>query len=194
MIAYKGFTKDLTATMGQGVYQFKIGETVEESHAKCASKGFHCAEDPLDVLRYYSASSSRYCIVRAEGDIHEDAVDSRISCTKITLVKEISRQQLAAHACNFMYKHPMRKPNERVKKEWGSAEDCFVIVRGKNPVAKGKKETILFLLLEEEHSCEIVKITALEVDGKQYKQNVYYDTEGKEAGHEESGSEEVKNA
>jgi len=180
MLAYKGFTKDLTAALGSGNYQFEIGVKAETEKAKCASTGFHCAEDPLDVLDYYSGPTDRYCIVKAEGDIHEDAHGSRISCTSLTPVKEITRQQLAAHACDYMYRHPNRETNKAVAEERGKADNYFAIVRGKNPIAKGRKGTVIFLLSEARESREIIGITALEIDGKQYKENVYYDSEGKE--------------
>lgn len=193
MIAYKGFTKDLTARMGKGVYQFEIGKTVEEAAAKCANTGFHCAEDPLDVLTYYNSENDRYCIVEADGDIHEDACGSRISCTRITLIKEISRQQLALHGCNFMYQHPERECSRIVQTEKGKADKYFAIVRGKDPVAKGSKGTLLLLLKELPDSSEIQEIAAYEVDGKEYRENVFYDIGGKEVGHEKGRTKEIKN-
>lgn len=48
MIAYKGFLPGLIC---RG-YQFRMGLNVTEK-ANCAHNGFHCAEDPLDCLRYY---------------------------------------------------------------------------------------------------------------------------------------------
>lgn len=179
MLAFKGFAKDMTARLGKGTYQFTIGKTEEESEARCSRTGFHCAEDPLDALGYYSGDSDRYCIVQADGDIHEDACGTRISCTRITPVKEISRKELALHACNFMYKHPERKWNTWVQHNKGQADNYFAIVRGKNPAAKGKMGTLLLLLQEEEGSCEIISIAALEIDGEQYKENTYYDIAGK---------------
>lgn len=180
MIAYKGFSSDLTARMGKGTYQFEMNKTAEEKEARCANAGFHCAEEPLDVLDYYDSPEDRYCIVRAEGDIHEDARGSRISCTRITPVKEITRWELALEECRFLYKHPYRGYNSRVRKEKGEADEYFVIVRGKNPAAKGKKATVLFLLKENTDSAEIEEIGVYEVDGKEIEANTYYDISGKE--------------
>lgn len=50
MYAYKGFEPDLSC---RG-YRFVMGKNVTPE-ANCASNGFHCAEDPLDCLSYYSA-------------------------------------------------------------------------------------------------------------------------------------------
>ena len=183
MIAYKGFNQDMTCTLGHGRFQYQIGVTVDESEtgAKCANYGLHCAEDPLDVLNYYrSPESSRYFIVKAEGDIHEDARDSRIACTKLTPVKELSIQKLALHACHFMISRPEREPNSRVWKEKGTADKYFAIVRGKKPMARGDKGATLFLLQEDKDSKEIIEFAAYEVDGVEIKEDTYYDIDGRE--------------
>ena len=71
MIAYKGFEKGLVC---RG-YQFVMGLNCTEK-ANCRENGFHCAEDPLDCLTYYSnMDNSEYYIVNAGGDVHEDGVD-----------------------------------------------------------------------------------------------------------------------
>ena len=49
MIAYKGFRPGMIC-IG---YQFQMGLNVTEK-ANCRQNGFHCAEDPLDCLSYYS--------------------------------------------------------------------------------------------------------------------------------------------
>ena len=35
MIAYKGFNKDLTCTMGKGRFQYEVGKSYKEDSAKC---------------------------------------------------------------------------------------------------------------------------------------------------------------
>lgn len=83
MIAYKGFHSGLVC---RG-YQFVMGLNVTEQ-ANCAADGFHCAEDPLDCLTYYSnMEHSEYCLVNAGGDVDEDGSDSNISCTELTILK-----------------------------------------------------------------------------------------------------------
>ena len=188
MIAYKGFSKDLTAVMGKGKFQFKMNETVEEKEAKCANTGFHCAEEPLDVLRYYNGKDDRYCIVKAEGDIHEDAHGSRISCTKITLLKEITLQELVMTECTFLYNHPYREHSHLVQKDRGESGNTFVIVRGKNPIAKGKKGTNMFFLKEKDDSVEIIELGAYEVDGKEIKEGIFYDIRGNEVKDDKEGA------
>ncbi len=59
MIAYKGFRPGLIC---RG-YQFVMGLNTTEK-ANCRENGFHCAEDPLDCLSYYSSlEHSEYYIV-----------------------------------------------------------------------------------------------------------------------------------
>ena len=70
--AYKGFHKDLTCTMGRGVFQYREHEWLEEQEANCARNGFHCCYNPLDCLHYYNNfKESAYYFVYADGDIHE---------------------------------------------------------------------------------------------------------------------------
>ena len=65
MIAYKGFQ---TGLICRG-YQFVMGLNVTEE-ANCKTNGFHCAENPLDCLTYYSyPNSSEYYIVGLDGSI-----------------------------------------------------------------------------------------------------------------------------
>lgn len=51
--AYKGFNKDLTCTMGNGCFQYRENEWMEEPEANCVRNGFHCCYNPLDCLSYY---------------------------------------------------------------------------------------------------------------------------------------------
>lgn len=53
MLAYKGFKKDLTCTFGQGIFQYEADQTMKEDSSKCQDRGLHCAENPLECLRWY---------------------------------------------------------------------------------------------------------------------------------------------
>jgi len=183
MLAYKAFNSELQATLGKGIFQFEPGKTYEESECKCSHNGFHCAENPLCTLRYYSRKDARFFIVKAEGDINQDGYGSRISCTKITLVREIDRIQLAAHACRYMQKYPERDPESSyVKEKKGKCYESedFVIVRGKSPMAAGVKGAHLFLMKEKKNSKEIEDIHVVYVDGEEYRENVWYGIRGGE--------------
>lgn len=177
MIAYKGFNKDLVCTMGKGQFQYEVGKTYKEERAKCASTGFHCVEEPIEVRSWYSSESSRYCIVDAGGDINEDG-GNRISCTEMTILKEITLQQLGIMECKWMQEHPTRAYSRHVWKDCGQAEENgIVIVRGKNPKAKGEIGSTLFILREEKGAIE--EIGVFQIDGMEYKPDTYYRVDGR---------------
>lgn len=102
MYAYKGFEPNLSC---RG-YQFVMGKNVTEE-ANCARNGFHCAENPLDCLSYYSdMDRSIYCLVQPSGDIDEDDWDSKIACTELTILRRLTRKEFFLHALAYMVDHP----------------------------------------------------------------------------------------
>lgn len=179
MIAYKGFNEDLTCTLGKGKFKYEIGKTYKEEKAQCINAGFHCVEEPLEVLSWYP--NGRYCMVDAGGDIHEDGSD-RISCTKMKILKEVTLEQLAALECEWIIQHPDRKECFRIRKNTGTAkENGIVIVRGKNPKAAGEKGATIFLLKEGKGTKEIAEAGAYKIDGKEFLPDVFYKADGRRA-------------
>lgn len=179
MIAYKGFNKDLTCTMGRGRYQYEVGKTYKEDKAKCVGAGFHCVEEPIEVLRWYP--DGRFCVVDASGDINEDG-DDKIACTEMTVIKEVSLKQLGALECQWIMEHPDRKASRQIQNESGKAwANRIVIVRGKNPRAAGELGATIFLLKEEKGSSVIAEAGAFEIDGQEYMQGIYYRVDGRRA-------------
>ena len=181
MMAYKAFNGALQATLGKGVFQFEAGKTYEEDECKCAKNGFHCAENPLCALSYYSSMDTRFFVVKAEGDINQDGTGSRISCTRLTLVREIDRIKLAAHACMYIQRYPDRdEESNYVRHKKGSCVRAgdFVIVRGKSPQAAGVKGSWLFLLKEEKGSKKIEGVYPVYIDGEEYRENRWYGIKG----------------
>lgn len=177
MRAIKAFNANLCATLGKGTFSMEPGKTYEETEAKCAHNGFHCAENPLCALGYYNSMDSRFFIVEAGGDINQDGYGTRISCTKLTLLKEISRIQLAVLACQYIQQYPDREEKEtHLERDSGSVntKGDFVIVRGKNPEGKGVKGSYIFLMKEKKNSREIAQIQAAYVDGVVIKAGKYY--------------------
>ena len=68
-------------------------ETNTTEKANCRENGFHCAENPLDCLSYYSSlEHSEYYIVNAGGDIDEDEHDSKIACTERDMIKQLTKE------------------------------------------------------------------------------------------------------
>lgn len=177
MIAYKGFEPGLICRD----YQFKMGLNVTDK-ANCARNGFHCAEDPLDCLRYYpDMKRFEYYLVDAGGDVDEDANDSKISCTQLTILKKLDREEFFLHALAYMMDHPARKCNSQVTREAGWAEkNGFVVVRGVDPIARGGQNSILAFAKEDPETGKIIQVSLACVDGKRAKPNVWYDADWKE--------------
>lgn len=178
--AYKGFRKDLTC-MG---YQFKLNEWNEEKEANCVRNGLHCAANPLDCLSYYpNWQESVYYLVLADGDINEDGNDSKISCTKMKLVKQLSLEEFIAHSLNYMAKHPFIKCSSRyIADDKGTAINGFIISRGKNPVAKGKTGDIIGFAKEELLSPKVIELGMHLIDGEKLLPDTYYRLDGSVAG------------
>ncbi len=154
MVAFKGFSPDLTARFGRGRYQFAPGQTHREKKSKTASCGFHCCENPFACLSYYSLGKDRFFLVEAAGSIDEDDND-RISCTEITLIKELDIKQFAGYGMIYMVKHPLREGWERSNKDVLAARDKangtghkIAIARGPRPLAMGREGTTIGLILE----------------------------------------------
>lgn len=178
MKAYKGFNSNLDCTRGQGTFHYEVGKTYKEDSAKCASKGFHCVEQPLDVLSWYDGYGARYCEVEAGGDINEDG-DDRISCTEMTIVKEYTLEQIGLLECLWLKDHPERKPSIHVKENFGQAyEGGIVVVRGRNPKAKGEINSAIFLIKVDRYG-EAVKIGGYVVDGKECLPGKVYNVLGR---------------
>ncbi len=179
MIAYKGFCKGLVC---RG-YQFQMGMNITPE-ANCAKNGFHCAENPLDCLTYYSdLDTSEYCIVQAGGDLHEDGGDSKISCTELIILKKLSLRELFLHGLAYMSDHPKRVWSGQVRRDRAEATfyQQYAIVRGLDPIARGPRGSIL-AFAQEDASGTIVQIALGEVDGIKVRENVWYGVDLTERG------------
>lgn len=182
MIAYKGFHGDLTCTKGKGTFQYTPGMKIVEDASKCARTGLHCAEYVLDCLTWYPlGEGNRYFQVEAEGSIDEDAIDSKISCTEMTLVRELSVKEIALQAMNYIILHPNRawERNDsycQVTRDTaeGIGEGSIAIARGKDPMVKGELGTVAGLLVECEDSDEICAAKFFVIDGEKTKPCRWY--------------------
>lgn len=172
MIAYKGFNEDMTCTLGHGKYQYVIGETVQEESSKCARAGLHCAENPLDCLDYYHlGGNNRYCLVEAMGSLDEDAVDSKISCTRMRIVRELNLKQLCSAAMAYMLQHPDRewvKSGHLLEVKYleavGDGKGAIAIARGENPRVRGKEGAAVGILKEKDGFFMAAKVGIVGVD------------------------------
>lgn len=180
MIAYKGFKKDLTCTLGKGTYQYEPGKTVREERSKAANAGFHCTENPLECFGWYPlGQENRYWMVEAAGSLDECGTDAKIACTEITLLKELTIPEMAAEAMAYMVRHPVRTWEtsgnllevKRDKAE-GAGPGSIAIARGKAPKAKGKAGSVIGLL-EEDDNGEIISAKLFQINEK-WKEDTWY--------------------
>lgn len=170
MIAYKGFGPGLVC---RG-YQFVMGLNQTEK-ADCRQNGFHCAEDPLDCLTYYSnIRQAEYYIVNAGGDMDEDGEDTKISCTELTILKRLTKEELFLHGLAFMADHPLREWSRHVAKDRAEASAGYAVVRGTDPAARGSAGDILAFAKEDPVSGRILQIALAQVDGRKIFPNVWY--------------------
>lgn len=189
MIAYKGFTKNLTAVMGKGEFQYKEGVTYKEEEAKAARTGFHCCENPLDVLSWYhNMDEDVYYIVDAGGTVNEDGYQTRISCTELTLLHRMDIYEFVEEAVKYMFLHPQREWNNHVKEEEAEAYKHFAIARGKSPRVKGKPGTVIALIKECPDSPEIEDYEIYIVGQNGIKEDTWYGMTGEENVDEETGA------
>ena len=136
MIAYKGFQKDLKCR-GFQFQEYGINETEK---ANCRQNGFHCAENPLDCLCYYpNWKNSVYYIVDASGDLDEDGEDSKISCTKMRLLKKIELRSLLLHELLTWRNIQTGNGTPMLQKKTGPAATDFALYVEKAPKPKDKR-------------------------------------------------------
>lgn len=182
--AYKMFNKDLTCTKGRGKYQYCEGVWIEEKEANCVRNGFHAAKNPLDCLNYYRWDDSVCYVVEIDGDIDEDSTDSKVACTRIRLDRKLNLSQFVAHACWYIMQHAQLEDHRLVQHEVGDLDRAandqskFVIVRGKDPKARGLIGDVIGLVQEEEDSKEIRAAGAFMIDGKKYRPGIWYNAWG----------------
>ncbi len=153
-------------------YQFVMGLNTTEK-ANCRENGFHCAEDPLDCLSYYSSlEHSEYYIVNAGGDIDEDEHDSKIACTELTVIKRLTKEELFLHglaymASNYTPVSSMWQPTG----QWRTAAMRWYGV--KTPLPPASWETFAFAK-EAPDSESIVQVAVGRIDGVTLLPDVWY--------------------
>ena len=146
MIVYKATNNDMTCTMGHGIFQYQLGVPATAEKSKCGDTGLHACEYVLDCARYYGLGRDhRYFKAKAEGDIAEDGSNTRIACTRLTLLKELTNRDIAKEAMLYMIHHPRRDnweaSNLMVQVKENTAEiripDGIAIARGIHPKVSG---------------------------------------------------------
>ena len=170
MLAYKGFKSDLTCTFGRGTFRYQTGQTIKSEGSKAQHTGLHCAENPVECLRWYPlGGENRYFLVEAAGSIDElGGTDTQLACTEMTLLKELSLKEFAGHAMMYMVKHPLRdwKRDSRMlqiaEDEAEADENGIAIARGLHPKVKGKHGAVLGLIRDNGGLIEDAKLFTVE--------------------------------
>ena len=162
-------------------YQFKVGVN-ECDHATCVKEGFHAAENPLDCLSYYGnfdKSECWYCY--ADGDIHEDGRDSKISCTRLEILCRLSKADFVAAAMMYMINHRKRPLScNNVKHDRGIVDyNGLVIVLGNDPIAMGKKKGDILGYIKTDDEWNEKSAAVFVVDDERIMSNKWYDSKGK---------------
>ncbi len=146
MRVYKATNSDMSCHMGRGIFQYHLGEPARADASKCGGTGLHACEYILDCASYYAIDGqNRFFEAEASGDIAEDGVNTRISCTELTLTRELCNKDIAREVMRFIIKHPKRdgwKHGSRMaavaeNRASISVKDGFAIARGENPKVKG---------------------------------------------------------
>lgn len=173
MIVYKGFEKGLVC---RG-YQFKPNEVNVCEKAKTAREGFHSAENPFDVMRYYpDPAKSEYWMCEATGDVDEDSVDSKVSSTELRPFHNIGLHGILIHgAAEHCLRPEFREDNHRRFRAKAEARFGYAIAVGKNAMAMGEKEGDMLVVLEDDGA-----VMLYEVGEHGTKPNVWYNARGEE--------------
>lgn len=119
--------------------------------------------------------NSEYYLVRPCGDLDEDAVDSRISCTQLWVLRKLEPQEFFLHALAYMADHPQMPDGCDVKRERAQAWNGYAVVRGKHPRAKGKLGDILAFAREAVNGPKIEHLSLCVIDGKERLPDTWYD-------------------
>lgn len=166
MRTYKGFTEDLKATYGNGIFQYEPGKTYREEKSKTRSTGFHAAEYLPDCMTWYGLNDkSRFFLCESGGSIDEEDGCSMVVSTELTLIKELDLLDIAGHTMMYMVEHPQRKWISMVggvmitnDAAHTGAGTLLAIARGERPIVYGIEGTAVGWVLESEENIIAAKV------------------------------------
>lgn len=166
MRTYKGFTEDLKATYGNGIFQYEPGKTYREEKSKTRSTGFHAAEYLPDCMMWYGLNDkSRLFLCESGGSIDEEDGCSMVVSTELTLIKELDLLDIAGHTMMYMVEHPQRKWISMVggvmitnDAAHTGAGTLLAIARGERPIVYGIEGTAVGWVLESEENIIAAKV------------------------------------
>lgn len=166
MRTYKGFTEDLKATYGNGIFQYEPGKTYREEKSKTRSTGFHAAEYLPDCMMWYGLNDkSRFFLCESGESIDEEDGCSMVVSTELTLIKELDLLDIAGHTMMYMVEHPQRKWISMVggvmitnDAAHTGAGTLLAIARGERPIVYGIEGTAVGWVLESEENIIAAKV------------------------------------
>lgn len=161
MRVYKATAPGMKARLGNGKDHPHVGLNIT-AEANCAKNGWHCAENPLDCLSYFSwDGKNEFYLCEAGGDIHENGNASVVSCTELTVVKRLNLVEYVAEAIRYIILHPSRSLHHKIKDAVKVAEkDFFGIACGRHPTASGEAGTVLGFIQKDNNG----SITAIHIE------------------------------
>ena len=129
-IAYKAFDKNMQC---RG-FQFEVGAHYEHNgKVEPCKSGFHACKNPLDVWNYYPINS-RYAIVEIAGDVVDSGSDSKVACSNISIVQEITLTELINHSVKYMLNVCYDKLAGHYSKLAASGDYSKLAASGKNSI------------------------------------------------------------
>ena len=129
-IAYKAFDKNMQC---RG-FQFEVGAHYEHNgKVEPCKSGFHACKNPLDVWNYYPINS-RYAIVEIAGDVVDSGSDSKVACSNISIVQEITLTELINHSVKYMLNECYDKLAGHYSKLAASGDGSKLAASGKNSI------------------------------------------------------------
>ena len=100
--AYKAFNPDFACRD----FQYEVGKSYKhDGIVEACASGFHSCEYPLDVFSYYEPSNLVLAEVSVSGDIKTHVTDSKLASSEINIIKEISFNELATAAVEYITKN-----------------------------------------------------------------------------------------
>ena len=180
-------------------YQFVVGQEHIEEKADLCSSGFHACEYPLDVFGYYPPGTSRYFEAELGGVDRKKGDTTKRVGKSIKLAAEIGIPGLVKASVEYIKSKvdwenakEFNTGNQSAATNTGyrsaatntgdqsaasvEGKDSVAIVTGRYGKACGKIGCVLFLI-ERNDDGEITAHKSIKVDGKRYKEMVYYTLE-----------------
>lgn len=172
MLAFKAMKRDHTCTLGKGVFTYEEGKVIEDElpdgylGVTCAHNGLHATTEPFDTLSYYRKfDENRYYLVACGGDIHEDDIGSRLCCTRMKLIKELSMEEFVLFEAQYIIENPYQEVCGIGVVSDGTTlsnySDPFVIVRSNSPAIRMLPSIEIAVLMQENPNGTIRKVEVL---------------------------------